>query len=186
MTLNPEKAALRKHLLEKRDSTSFDLMEIHSERILSKLMKTKVISEAESIGCYYSIGSEVQTIELISHLLNEKKSVSLPKISSNTMSFRMIDDLSRLEKGEFDIPEPKDNAPIQEKHDVILVPCVGLDNEGNRIGYGQGFYDKYLEGDNAIKIALSYSKQIVKSIPISTEDIKMDWIITEKDVIKTS
>ena len=186
MTSNPEKAALRKHLLEKRDSTSFDLMGIHSEKILSKLMKTKVISEAESIGCYYSIGSEVQTVELISHLLNEKKSVSLPKISSNTMSFRIIGDLSRLEKGEFDIPEPKDNAPIQEKHDVILVPCVGLDNEGNRIGYGKGFYDKYLVGDNAIKIALSYSKQIVKSIPVSAQDIKMDWIITEKDVIKTS
>ena len=84
MTLNPEKAALRKHLLEKRDSTSFDLMEIHSEKIVSKLMKTKVISEAESIGCYYSIGSEVQTVELISHLLNEKKSVSLPIISNNT------------------------------------------------------------------------------------------------------
>ena len=69
---------------------------------------------------------------------------------------------------------------------MILVPCVGLDNEGNRIGYGQGFYDKYLVGDNTIKIALSYSKQIVKSIPVSAQDIKMDWIITEKDVIKTS
>ena len=73
MTLNPEKAALRKHLLEKRDSTSFDLMGIHSEKILSKLMKTKVISEAESIACYYSIGSEVQTVELITRLLEEKK-----------------------------------------------------------------------------------------------------------------
>ena len=102
------------------------------------------------------------------------------------MSFRTIDDLSKLDKGEFDIPEPKDNAPIQEKHDVILVPCVGLDVEGNRIGYGQGFYDKYLEGNGAIKIALSYSKQIVKSIPVTDEDIRMDWIITEKDVIKIS
>ena len=186
MILNPEKAALRKHLLEKRDSTSFDLMGIHAEKILSKVIKTKVISEAESIACYYSIGSEVQTVELITRLLEEKKSVSLPRISSNAMSFRIIDDLSKLDKGEFDIPEPKDNAPIQEKHDVILVPCVGLDGEGNRIGYGQGFYDKYLEGNNAIKIALSYSKQIVKSIPVTDEDIKMDWIITEKDVIKTS
>ena len=110
----------------------------------------------------------------------------MPRISSNTMSFRIIDDLSKLDKGEFDIPEPKDNAPIQEKHDVILVPCVGLDGEGNRIGYGQGFYDKYLEGNDAIKIALSYSKQIVKSVPVTDEDIRMDWIITERDVIKTS
>ncbi len=186
MTLNPEKAALRKHLLEKRDSISFDLMEIHSEKIVSKLMKTKIISEAKSIGCYYSIGSEVQTVDLITRLLDEKKSVSLPVISNSAMSFRIIEDILKLEKNEFDIPEPKDNAIIQEKHDVILIPCVGLDNEGNRIGYGQGFYDKYLEGDNAIKIALSYSKQIVKSIPVSDNDIKMDWIITEKDVIKTS
>ena len=186
MTLNPEKAALRKHLLEKRDSISFDLMEIHSEKIVSKLMKTKIISEAKSIGCYYSIGSEVQTVELITRLLDEKKSVSLPVISNSAMSFRIIEDMARLEKNEFDIPEPKDNAIIQEKHDVILIPCVGLDNEGNRVGYGQGFYDKYLEGDNAIKIALSYSKQIVKSIPVSDKDIKMDWIITEEDVIKTS
>jgi len=186
LTLNPEKAALRKHLLEKRDSISFDLMEIHSEKIVSKLMKTKIISEAKSIGCYYSIGSEVQTVELITRLLDEKKSVSLPVISNSAMSFRIIEDIMKLEKNEFDIPEPKDNAIIQEKHDVILIPCVGLDNEGNRIGYGQGFYDKYLEGNNAIKIALSYSKQIVKSIPVSDNDIKMDWIITEKDVIKTS
>jgi len=186
LTLNPEKAALRKHLLEKRDSISFDLMEIHSEKIVSKLMKTKIISEAKSIGCYYSIGSEVQTVDLITRLLDEKKSVSLPVISNSAMSFRIIEDILKLEKNEFDIPEPKDNAIIQEKHDVILIPCVGLDNEGNRIGYGQGFYDKYLEGDNAIKIALSYSKQIVKSIPVSDNDIKMDWIITEKDVIKTS
>ena len=186
MTSNTEKVALRKHLLEKRDSTSFDLMQIHSKKILSKLIKTKVISEAKSIGCYYSIGSEVQTVELMTLLLNEGKVVSLPRISENNMSFRKIEDLSKLEKGEFDIPEPKDNAPIEEKHDVLLVPCVGLDNEGNRIGYGQGFYDKYLEGDNAIKIALSYSKQIVKSIPVTDEDISMDWIITEKDVIKTS
>ena len=114
MTSNPEKAALRKHLLEKRDSTSFDLMEIHSKKIISKLMKTKMISEAKSIGCYYSIGSEVQTIELITHLLEEKKTVSLPAISNDTMSFRKIEDLTKLEKGEFDIPEPKDNAPIQE------------------------------------------------------------------------
>ena len=186
MTSSPEKAALRKHLLEKRDSTSFDLMEIHSQKIISKLMKTKVISEAKSIGCYYSIGSEVQTVELITHLLEEKKIVSLPSISNGMMTFRKIEDLTKLEKGEFDIPEPKDNAQVEEKHDVILVPCVGLDNEGNRIGYGAGFYDKYLEKKDLIKIGLSYSKQIVKTIPVSKNDIKMDWIVTEKDVIKTS
>ena len=186
MTSNPEKAALRKHLLEQRDSMSFDLMEIHSSKIFSKLIKTKIISESKSVGCYYSIGSEVQTQEIINHFLSENKSVSLPKVSQDSMSFRRIENLSRLEKGEYDISEPKDTAPIEQEHDVILVPCVGLDNNGNRIGYGLGFYDKYLEEKDVIKIALAYSKQIVKTIPASANDVKMDWIITERDVIKTS
>ena len=102
------------------------------------------------------------------------------------MSFRKIEDLSKLEKGEYDISEPKDNAPIEQNHDVVLVPCIGLDKGGNRIGYGVGFYDKYLRGKDVTKIALAYSKQIVKTIPASIDDVKMDWIITEKDIFKIS
>ena len=73
MTSNPEKDALRKHLLEKRDSMSFEIMGFHNQKILSKLKQMKSFSQAESIGCYYSIGSEVQTNELIKTLLSEKK-----------------------------------------------------------------------------------------------------------------
>ena len=101
MTSNPEKDALRKHLLEQRDSISFDLMEILSSKIFSKLIKTKIISEAKSIGCYYSIGSEVKTYEIINHFLSQNKSVSLPKVVQDSMSFRKIDDLTKLETGEY-------------------------------------------------------------------------------------
>ena len=139
MTSNPEKAALRKHLLEKRDSMSFEIMGFHNQKILSKLKKIKSFSQAQSIGCYYSIGSEVQTNDLIKALLSEKKIVSLPQVCDDTMVFRRIEDITKLETGNFDIPEPKESCPIQETHDVILVPCIGLDNNGNRIGYGYGF-----------------------------------------------
>lgn len=186
MTLNTEKDALRKHLLEKRDSISFDLIQIHSQKILSKLKKIQVFSDAESIGCYYSIGSEVLTYNIIKNLLDAKKTVSLPKISDNTMDFRKIEHVKNLEKNNFDIPEPRENCPIQKKHDIILVPSIGLDEKGNRIGYGYGFYDRYLTKNESVKIALTYSKQIVKSIPISDDDIKMDWIVTETNVIKIS
>ena len=186
MTSNPEKDALRKHLLEKRDSMSFEIMGFHNQKILSKLKKMKPFSQAESIGCYYSIGSEVQTNELIKTLLSEKKIVSLPQVCDDTMVFRRIEDITKLETGNFDIPEPKESWPIQKTHDVILVPCIGLDNNGNRIGYGYGFYDKYLTKNESTKIALTYSKQIVKSIPTSEYDVKMDWIVTETDIIKTS
>ena len=186
MPLNTEKAALRKHLLEKRDSMSFDIMEIHTQKILSKLEKIKPFSEAKSIGCYYSIGSEVKTNDIIKLLLEREKIVSLPKVTDTTMIFRKIDDLAKLEQGSFDISEPKESCPIEENHDVILVPCIGLDNNGNRIGYGYGFYDKYLRKNDSVKIALTYSKQIVKTIPTSEYDVKMDWIVTESDIIKTS
>ena len=186
MTSNPEKDALRKHLLEKRDAMSFEIMEIHAQKILSKLKKMKSLFEAKSVGCYYSIGSEVQTNNIIKFLLDGEKIVSLPKVADDTMVFRKIDDKTKLEKGNFDISEPKENCPIEENHDVVLVPCIGLDNIGNRIGYGYGFYDKYLTKNNSTKIALTYSKQIVKSIPTSEYDVKMDWIVTETDIIKTS
>jgi len=61
-----------------------------------------------------------------------------------------------------------------------------LDEKGNRIGYGHGFYDRYLAKNESVKIGLTYSKQIVKSIPISDDDVKMDWIVTETDIIKIS
>ena len=186
MTSNPEKDALRKHLLEKRDAMSFDIMEIHAQKILSKLKKMKSFSEAKSVGCYYSIGSEVQTNNIIKFLLEGKKIVSLPKVAHDTMVFRKIENVAKLEKGNFDISEPKESCPIEENHDVVLVPSIGLDNEGNRIGYGYGFYDRYLTKNDSTKIALTYSKQIVKSIPTSKYDVKMDWIVTETDIIKTS
>nr|AIE94460.1 5-formyltetrahydrofolate cyclo-ligase [uncultured marine thaumarchaeote AD1000_46_C12]AIE94528.1 5-formyltetrahydrofolate cyclo-ligase [uncultured marine thaumarchaeote AD1000_46_F05] len=115
-----------------------------------------------------------------------KKIVSLPKVSDDTMVFRKIENVTKLEKGNFNISEPKENCPIEENHDIILVPCIGLDNNGNRLGYGYGFYDKYLTKNNPTKIALTYSKQIVKSIPTSKYDVKMDWVVTETDIIKTS
>ena len=126
MTSNPEKAALRKHLLEKRDSTSYDLMEIHSKRILSKLIKTKIISEAESIGCYYSIGSEVQTLSIIHDLINSRKNISLPKVNDDTMKFRIIKDFEKLEKGSFGILEPKDDWIEEKSFDIFLIPAISF------------------------------------------------------------
>ena len=112
MTSNPEKDALRKHLLEKRDAMSFEIMGIHAQKILSELKKMKSFSEAKSVGCCYSIGSEVQTNNIIKSLLDAKKIVSLPKDTDDTMVFRKIDDITKLEKGNYDISEPKENCPI--------------------------------------------------------------------------
>ena len=186
MPSNPEKIALRQMLLEKRDSTSFDLIQIHSEKIYSRLKKIKSFSNADSIGCYYSIGSEVQTEPIILDLLNQKKHVSLPKMVDDVIIFRTVKNFDRLEKGNFGILEPKDDWPEEKSFDVILVPAIGLTKDGIRLGYGHGYYDKFLADKSVIKIALTYNKQIVKSIPSSDHDIKMDWIISENESILIS
>ena len=173
-------------LLDKRDATSYEMIQILSEKIFSRLKKIKQFSDAKSVGCYYSIGSEVQTLSIIQDLINSGKNTSLPKVNYEIMKFRIIKDFKKLEKGNFGILEPKDDWTEEKSFDVILIPAIGLTKEGVRLGYGHGYYDRFLSDKSTIKIALTYDKQIVKSIPTSEYDVKMDWIVTETDIIKTS
>jgi 5-formyltetrahydrofolate cyclo-ligase len=73
-----------------------------------------------------------------------------------------------------------------EKIDCILIPTIGISRSGDRLGYGKGYYDKFLSSIDAVKISLTYSKQIVKSVPTESHDIKIDLIITEDEIIKVS
>jgi len=173
-------------LLDKRDATSYEMIQILSEKIFSRLKKIKQFSDAKSVGCYYSIGSEVQTLSIIQDLINSGKNTSLPKVNDEIMKFRIIKDFKKLEKGNFGILEPKDDWTEEKSFDVILIPAIGLTKEGVRLGYGHGYYDRFLSDKSTIKIALTYDKQIVKSIPCMEHDVKMDCIVSEKETIFTS
>jgi len=183
---NSEKIALRKVFLEKRDSTSFDMTKIASKKIAEKLKKIDVFKNADSIACYYSIGSEVSTQEIIQELLSNGKQVSLPRVVDDELYFHQITDIKNLEIGSFGIMEPKENTPVTKKIDVILVPTVAVSRDGTRLGYGHGYYDRFLANTKANTISLTYSKQILKSIPSSNEDVKMQWVVTEDEFFKTS
>ena len=74
----------------------------------------------------------------------------------------------------------------QKKIDCILIPTVGVSKLGTRLGYGKGYYDRFLSSTNAVKISLTYSKQIVKSIPSDSHDVRIDWIVTEDENINIS
>ena len=182
---SPEKKSLRSLLLEKRDSTSFDFMKIASGKIQKKIKKINAFRNAQKIGVYYAIGSEILTQDIIQELLSNGKDVFLPKIIGENIEFRKITDFSSLEKGSFDIMEPKDDCPIDNNLDVILVPTVGISPIGVRLGYGHGFYDKFLSKHKTTTISLTLEKQIVKNIPKSEHDIIIDWIITEDRILET-
>ena len=186
MSVSIEKAALRKHLLEKRDATSAELRNIISKQIHENLKKNSSFTNAQNIACYFPIGSEINTHDIMLDILKQGKNLLLPRIIDDDIEFYIISNLEKLEKGNFEIMEPKDNCEKAKKIDCILIPTVGVSKLGVRLGYGKGYYDKFLSSTDAVKISLTYSKQIVKSIPNDSHDIKVDWIVTEDENIKIS
>ncbi len=182
---NSKKAAVRELLLEKRDSTSFDLLEIASGKIQKKLKKIYAFKNAKKIGVYYPIGSEIFTQDIIQELLSNAKEVFLPKITGDRMEFRKITDFSSLEKGNFNIMEPKDECKQDNSLDVILVPTVAITTKGVRLGYGHGFYDRFLSENSTTTISLTLEKQIVKNIPRDKHDKNIDWIVSEDRILQT-
>lgn len=172
-------------MLEKRDSTSEDLMKIASKQIHRNLKKISEFRLASSIGMYYPIGSEVPTQDIMQEALSIGKEILLPKVIDNELEFRKIKDFNDLEKGSFDILEPKDGCTPSDKLDVILVPTVGISRDGYRLGYGYGYYDRFLAKNKAVSISLTYAKQVVKSVPKTQDDARIDWIVTEDKFFKT-
>ena len=186
MSVSVEKAALRKHLLEKRDSTSAELRDITSKQIHENLQKNSSFIDSQNIACYFPIGSEINTHDIMLDILKHGKNLLLPKIIDDNIQFYIVTNLEKLEKGSFEIMEPKENYEKAKKIGCVLIPTVGVSKLGTRLGYGRGYYDRFLLSTDAVKISLTYSKQIIKSIPSDSHDIKMNWIVTEDENIKIS
>ena len=185
MKNNAEKKSLRNLLLEKRDNTSFDMMKIASHNIQKSLKNINEFKNAKKIGVYYPIGSEIPTQDIIQELLSNGKDVFLPRVIEENLEFRKIKDFSSLEKGRFDILEPKEDCEKDNCLDVILVPTVAISPKGVRLGYGYGYYDRFLAINKSTTISLTLEKQIVKSIPREKHDIIIDWIVTEDRVFQS-
>jgi len=183
---NTGKESLRKFLRENRDGISFDLIKIASKEIQGKLKQLDIFRDAKGIAGYYPIGSEVRTQEIMQEILSEGRDLSLPKVNGENLEFRKVADFGYLQKSGFDIMEPKEICKPAEIIDVILVPNIGMTRTGSRLGYGYGYYDRFLKNSDVPSIALTYAKQIVKKIPTSENDVKIDWIVTENEIIDTS
>ncbi len=186
METSTEKSSLRKVLLERRDATSYDFIKLTSQKIHNRLKQLEIFSDAKKIACYYPMGSEVLTQNIMQEILGNGKEICLPKVVENNLSFRKIEGLKDLEKGSYGIMEPKENCVKLEGIEIVLVPTVGITKNGVRLGYGYGYYDRFLASSNAKTISLTYSKQLVKSIPFNEKDVKIDWVVTEEKVIETS
>ena len=175
------KSEIRKKILKIRKKEIYKDLRINFKSIIKVLKKKKIYGKI--IGGYYPFNHEVNIIEILSNFEKKKYSITLPKIKKNNkMDFFSWSIKEPLIVNKFGIPEPLSNKI--KYPNILLVPLVAFDKDLNRIGYGGGFYDRYIERlkkkKKILLIGLAYSFQKVKKIPINKHDIQLDCIITNK------
>lgn len=180
----PDKALLRKALLKKRKKIPASLRHKKSRLVFKKLFHTPEFLRAAHVALYYGIVPEVATKPFLKTLLKDKK-VYLPRICSGKkrMTLRQVRSLSKdLVKGPYDIMEPKLSCPERSaaRIDLIIVPGVAFDLRGGRLGRGAGYYDRLLRrAGKAFKVGLCFLEQIVKKVPMTARDVRVDRVITD-------
>ena len=179
------KSKIRKKIFQLRKKNYFKNLHVNPNKILKFLKTVKIKNKI--IGGYYPYNYEVDTLELLNKLEKKNYLISLPKISKNNkMNFYQWSFKDPLTINTYGIPEPISKKKLNPE--ILLIPLVAFDSELNRLGYGGGFYDRYISSitnnKKVIKIGLGFSFQKINKLPTNQFDKKLDYIITEKNFIK--
>lgn len=178
------KQEIRKHLLNARSKLSDVQRMEKSEQITKKFLSLDCVKKASVIYLYVNQETEVVTKPLIEQLLKSGKRIGVPKVYGEEIEFIEIKNLKECIPGYKGILEPTSDQIILEIPDVLVMPGVGFDEACNRIGYGKGYYDRYLlRLPDVLTVAFSFECQIYNKIPSDTFDIKPKTILTEKRTI---
>jgi 5-formyltetrahydrofolate cyclo-ligase len=188
-----ERQKLRRHFLAERDALSQAERASMSRQIIETLVALPVFQEKSQIFIYCSYRSEVETIPLLHRCLAEGKAVCVPLTVSERAEMRAIsitNPATELLPGYKGIPEP---LPLLAKRwlvtpqsiEIAVIPGAVFDRAGYRLGYGGGYYDRFLAqaAPQALRIGLAFSSQLVPQIPVLPHDIPMDMLITEKEAL---
>lgn len=178
-----DKTTLRNHLQTLRKGQFSKFVVDSSLQIAARLFQLDAYKKSKKIGLYDALDHEVQTKDIFEHAFKKGKTCLYPKVVGQHLLFGKIKHESELKKGRFGVREPK-YPSIDVTMDSILVPCVGVDVWGRRLGQGGGYYDRYLENFKGTKIALAFDFQLHPSIPSQAHDMKVHWIITESKTIR--
>ena len=179
------KPILRKQLLEKRNALGKAEYVEKSRQIKEKLFSLPDFKDAKTVAFYVSFNNEVFTHDLIKETLKNKK-VVVPKVKENRLVLCEIRSFADLdEKDQFGILQPSNGKEIQKENvDLIIVPGVGFDKNGHRLGYGYGYYDRFLETVTIPTAGLAFELQLVEKLPVYDHDVRLGKIITEKRILE--
>lgn len=187
---NNEKLRLRKEMISLRKSKDKQLVENMGKEIVSVITGMTEYMESDIILMYYPVRNEADIRGLFDISLKAGKQVAMPKVlDENTMEFYMVSSYEDMEKGYMGIYEPKESmkpyTKEKNKKALIIVPGVAFDNAGGRIGMGGGYYDRYLKKHPEIKTCgVCGEYQLADKVPMDENDIYLNYIVTEKKIIK--
>ena len=174
-----DKKTLRKQIREQKRAMTPEQIATASEKLVQMFLGTELYRQAETIYGYLPYNQEVRTVPLLQQALADGKRVAVPKVYGDEMKFIYMTDLTQVAEGYAGIPEPIADDPVADNPTaLVLMPGMAFDTQGHRIGYGGGFYDRFLaEEPNHPTIALCYDFQMVEDLPTEEFDIPVDCVL---------
>ena len=174
-----DKSALRREIREKKKAMSLSEIEERSARLGELFAQTDAYRQAKTLYGYMPYNQEVRTIPILERAIRDGKRVAVPKVYGDTMKFIYLDDLTQVANSDMGIPEPIADEPVaDDKTALVLMPGLAFDEAGHRIGYGGGFYDKFLTAEpDHPTVALCYDFQMYAHLDTEEFDIPVDMVI---------
>lgn len=173
------KKELRDFIRQQKRAMTVEQIESKSARLGELFAETEVYQKAETVYGYLPYNQEVRTIPILERALAEGKRVAVPKVYGDTMKFIYMTDLTQVEKGFGGIPEPVADEPVAtDTNALVLMPGLAFDREGHRVGYGGGFYDRFLQEEpNHPTVALCFDFQMLPEIKTEEFDVPVDLVL---------
>lgn len=176
------KSDLRNEIKSRISSLSGEYIRTAGSQIENRVINSGLYKSSKTLFVYVSTKAEPPTLGIIAHALKSGKTVFVPKcFGKGIMKAARIESLDDLSEGAFGISEPKNckNTLGAENIDLAIVPCLCACRDGRRLGHGGGYYDRFLEKNDSLKMCLCFEKLLCEDIPTDEHDIIMDYIVTE-------
>ena len=174
-----DKKELRRAIREQKRAMSEAEILHRSEKLAELFFASRYYQQAKTLYGYLPYNQEVRTVPILERALQDGKRVAVPKVYGDTMAFVFMEDLTKTEKSSMGIPEPVADGPVAEDSTaLVLMPGLAFTKSGDRMGYGGGFYDRFLaEEPHHPTVALCYDFQIVETLPTEEFDVPVDLVL---------
>lgn len=178
-----EKSALRQIIREKKRALTDMQIQTYSAQLAEQLFRHPAYQAAKAVYGYLSYNQEVRTLPILRRALADGKRVAVPKVLGGEMAFIWMEDLSQVAPGYCSIPEPVADGPVAHCADaLVLMPGLAFDRMGHRLGYGGGFYDRFLSAEpNHPTLALCYDFQLLDFVQTQAHDLPVDVVLSAPD-----